>query len=360
MKNWKVYNKKIITHTVVWVIYILFEISVSLFINPSLIDWRELGVAFTVNVVLFYLGAYYVFPQSDKPNFKSWVVAITKLLAVVTLYVLISYAIYLWIYPIIHIEQTFNNIKFDKIFIAQHLWRGMWFTGLSLGYWFARKSIKAEQLLRRLEREQYLKEIKQEKLEKEIVVSQLLALKNQINPHFLFNTLNFFYSSIWPLSKTLAASLQKLSDIMRYSIKHTDPDGLADLPTEIEQVNNYIDLNQLRYPGKLFVDFRIIGIAEQKKILAAAMMTLVENAFKYGDLTDPENPLIINLNVQFQTFEFNIRNKKNDTKGLERNGVGLINLKKRLQLVYSDTYSIDIQEDKTMFNCRLKINMADG
>lgn len=350
--------KRIIIHLIIWCIYGIYEISIILFIQPAQLQFIQTVIGFVLNALLFYTFANYVYPKWL--SWKTWIFAVIHLFLLLFLYVYVSFILRNYVFIYFKNHTPIGAILFNETFIAQHLWRGLWFIGLSLGYWFAKKSVKAEQSLRILERERYLKEIKEQELQKEIVVAQLLSLKNQINPHFLFNTLNFFYSSISPLSKSLAASLQKLSDIMRYGIKDVEQDGLSDLVNEIQQVYNYIDLNRLRYPDKLYVDFKIFGMAEHKRILSSAMMTLVENAFKYGELTDPRYPLIINLNIQFETFEFEIRNRKNNITGLESNGIGLKNLMKRLQLVYVNNYSIDIQENEIMFSCKLKINMIDG
>jgi LytS/YehU family sensor histidine kinase len=228
--------------------------------------------------------------------------------------------------------------------------------GLSFGYWFSKRLISSERRLRVAEREQYLQELSQKELKREIAVSKLAFLQTQINPHFLFNVLNFFYSNIYPFSKKLAEAVVLLSDIMRYITKQSSEEGLVPLTDEIEHIEKYIKLNQLRFDNKLQVLFEVTGILEHKKIATFIMMSLIENAFKYGDLLDKNNPLIIRFSVLANRIEFYIENKIKLSGNIPGTGIGLQNLRKRLDLMYADDYDLIITKEGNKFKCQLKIN----
>lgn len=298
----------------------------------------------------FYAVAYLILPQPGKTKRFYWVVI--ELLAVLIIYLFLKACIssYFDSKPLLFLLK-------NSLFIAQSIFRGSFFGGLATGYWFAMKSVRSEHKLRLLEKENFLKEIREVELRQKVADSQLAFFKAQINPHFLFNTINFFYSNIYPLSKPLAQSLLVLSNIMRYAMNDDQKDGWGDLKTEIQVIEDYIHLNQLRFNHNLQINFDIIGIPDHKKVLSFLMITLVENAFKYGDLTDTQKPLLIRIYIHEDKIDMQIQNKIDLLKTTYSYGIGLKNLEDRLKLVYKDDYLLAVTKDETMFNCNLSLNL---
>jgi len=248
------------------------------------------------------------------------------------------------------------SLLVQKEFLAQHIWRATWFIGLGAGFWLALKSISAEKKLRLLEKEKFLQQLHEAELQQEIVISQLAFFKSQINPHFLFNTINFFYASIYPLSKPLAKSILMLSNIMRYAMNSDNKSVWADLITEIEVIEDFIKLNQLRFDSKLQINFIINGQPEHQKIISFLMMTLVENAFKYGDLEDAKNPLSIVIDIFEDKVNMQIQNKISNHKVENGHGIGIKNLENRLKLAYQDNYFFLITKSESVYKCDLMLN----
>jgi len=190
-------------------------------------------------------------------------------------------------------------------------------------------------------------------LRQETLSAELKALKAQINPHFLYNTLNYFYIKSQDDSPELAEAVLKLADIMRYSM-HDDRDRVG-LDEEITYMKQFIDLHQLRNRHKLFIDFSVTGPTGKKEIPPFLLIGLVENAFKHGKMNEAEHPLIIRIEATSTAFTLYSINKKNRKQRVESNQIGLTNLRRRLALTYDQNYSFDIDQDEDFFRVQLTI-----
>jgi two-component system LytT family sensor kinase len=203
------------------------------------------------------------------------------------------------------------------------------------------------------------KVLEEQKMQLEVEKSQanLNFLKAQINPHFLHNTLNFLYAKSLPYSTELSEGILTLSDIMRYALSEgNSKDGKAPLKDEIEHVRNVIKINQLRFSNNLKVRFEVEGVVNGALIIPFVLITLVENAFKHGDLKSPENPIDIFLQVDERKLRFTCRNKKKSGPKEISTGVGLDNIKKRLALAYGTSYSLLIKDEADIYTTELTIN----
>lgn len=191
-------------------------------------------------------------------------------------------------------------------------------------------------------------------LKQEGLKSELNYLKAQINPHFLYNMLNFFYVKSYDYSLELAESIRKLSDIMRYSLNDTN-NLEVDLLEDIGYVKLLISLNQVRYDNKLPIVYEE-HIVYPQKVLPLILITLVENSFKHGILNDPKTPLSITVKTDKKSMYFLISNKKKSTNHLKKTTrLGLQNIKNRLDLFYKNNYKMTITEDEYKYSCELII-----
>jgi len=208
-------------------------------------------------------------------------------------------------------------------------------------------------------RNQKLLEERTFKLEKEKMQADYLFLKAQINPHFLHNTLNFLYARSLPLSPELSEGILTLSEIMRYSLdNHEDSDGKVLLSLEIEHVHNIIRMQQLRFGNTLQVEFSLSGEPNGQRILPFILITLVENAFKHGELKSTESPVKMNLDVcQAGKLHFVCSNRKKTGPKELSTGIGLDNTRKRLELAYGDNYSLFIKNQRDIFTVDLTITL---
>jgi two-component system, LytTR family, sensor kinase len=202
------------------------------------------------------------------------------------------------------------------------------------------------------------KVLEAQKMQLEVEKSQanFNFLKAQINPHFLHNTLNFLYAKSLPYSSELSEGILTLSDIMRYALSEGNAkDGKAPLKDEIEHVRNVIKINQLRFSNNLNVKFDVEGVVNGATIIPFVLITLVENAFKHGDLKSTEHPIDINLLIKDSKLYFYCRNKKKNGPKELSTGIGLDNIQKRLDLAYRKDYSLNIKDEADFYTTELTI-----
>ncbi|MCG2615496.1 histidine kinase [Terrimonas sp. NA20] len=193
-------------------------------------------------------------------------------------------------------------------------------------------------------------------LEIEKAHANLNFLKAQINPHFLHNTLNYLYAKSIPYSAELSEGILTLSEIMRYALTDNLPkDGKALLKDEIEHVRNVIRINQLRFSNNLKVDLEVKGVINGARIIPFVLITIVENAFKHGDIKSNEHPVRFALELNNGSLHFYARNKKKTGPKEISTGIGLDNIKKRLELAYNNNYVLDIQDEQDFYTTRLSI-----
>jgi two-component system, LytTR family, sensor kinase len=221
-------------------------------------------------------------------------------------------------------------------------------TGLLLVY-FATISIKV--LLRFREDEN-----KEEELTKERISTELLYLKQQVNPHFLFNTLNNIYSLSIKNPEITPNAILKVSSILRYTLNKSD-NSLALLRDEIEIMNAYLDFQKMRFKNNLPIAYEVSGLFGDYKIEQFILLPLIENAFKYGMINVNDSYINIAITIKSDKLEFLVSNKKSFTNDevLEHSGIGLKNIKRRLDLVYPDSYELKISDEKESFSVLLKL-----
>ena len=201
--------------------------------------------------------------------------------------------------------------------------------------------------------------LEEQKMQLEVEKSQanFNFLKAQINPHFLHNTLNFLYAKSLPYSPELSEGILTLSDIMRYALSEGNTrDGKALLKDEIEHLRNVIKINQLRFSNKLNVELVVEGVINGAQIIPFVLITLVENAFKHGDLKSIEHPIVIRIHIEGKKLYFYCSNKKKTGPKELSTGIGLDNIKKRLELAYGQQYQFHIKDEAEFYTTELTID----
>lgn len=221
---------------------------------------------------------------------------------------------------------------------------------LTLGYHFSKKA--------------YTAELNREILQKENIDSELRFLKSQINPHFLFNTLNNIYSLARKYEdEVLNNSITRLSNLMRYMVNDSSS-GSVSLEQELEYLNYYIELQKLRIPNDLSdcVSYEVSGDFSDYKIEPLLLIPFVENAFKYG-IGNTSNPFRIDIRINFSDsiLKMDVVNQKLPRKNhfLAKNtGTGIINATKRLSLLYPEKHVLVISDKKDVYKVELKIDLS--
>jgi LytS/YehU family sensor histidine kinase len=275
------------------------------------------------------------------------------ILAEIVIYVLCRYLIVL-LFHFLHLP-LFPPFKTFKLFVGTSVFRGIYFIGLSTGYWFSLSTLINRKKITDLENAQLMNQLQNEALEKALLTSENAYLRSQINPHFLLNTLNFLYNSVSKFSEQLADSVMTLADIMRYALTNAGEDGKVLLEAEIEQISNFIKLNQARFNQRLNIDLRVEGDAEGLRIIPLVLITLAENVFKYGDLLNEENPAAIAINIDGNNLTFTTKNLKKKKMNEQSHGIGINNVKSRLAMYHQ--YELAIEDNENDYKSTLKIKL---
>lgn len=185
--------------------------------------------------------------------------------------------------------------------------------------------------------------------------AELSFLKAQINPHFLFNTLNNIYSMAVTNNPNTAASVMKLSNIMRYVTDEVNEDFVL-LQSEIECIKDYVDLQRLRLNKKTVVDFVVNGRVDYQIITPLVLMTFVENAFKHGVSNRENSEIYIEIKANEQEISFTCKNTLFATpRNVERTGIGLKNTEQRLLHLYPNRHSLQVSADNGHYCVKLVV-----
>ncbi|MFK8060768.1 MAG: sensor histidine kinase [Polaribacter sp.] len=191
--------------------------------------------------------------------------------------------------------------------------------------------------------------------------AELKLLKAQLNPHFLFNTLNNLYGLSVIKSDKLPNLMLKLSDLLRYSLYETSS-VLVPLDKEIKYLENYISLEKIRLEDKTDINFEVSGNVSSIKIAPMLFIVFVENAFKHlGVLTDEKSSVSVKISQNNGKLHFTCENTLDETETqnheLEKgkSGIGLLNAKKRLSLLYADKHQLEIEKNKDLYCVNLKL-----
>jgi two-component system LytT family sensor kinase len=195
-------------------------------------------------------------------------------------------------------------------------------------------------------------------LEQAKTQAELAFLRTQINPHFLYNTLNYLYATAYPVSEELAEAILRLSDLMRYLL-HDSPDGQVDLAREVEYVENYLAIHRLRFEDKFFVEFSQTGSpVGGQRVATLLLIPFVENALKHGVVSQAAHPVRIHLHLPApDQLEFTVENRISQHQKDATTGVGLPNIRRRLALLYPGRHTLAVHDDGTTYRTRLALSL---
>jgi two-component system LytT family sensor kinase len=188
--------------------------------------------------------------------------------------------------------------------------------------------------------------------------AEFQLLKSQVSPHFLFNTLNSFYSDWIEKDAEAASDLLILSDLLRYVITETEKEGVL-LSREIQFLQNYIHLQGKRFENQLFLSFSIEGNYSNELILPSVLIHFIENVFKHGKLNDSDKKALILINVKDGFLEILTFNYIIQGENYSSTGIGFENLAKRLEYTYKEKFVLEKTQENDTFKTYLKIPLKN-
>lgn len=196
-----------------------------------------------------------------------------------------------------------------------------------------------------------LKQIEREKMK-----TELSYLKAQINPHFLFNTLNSIYALTVKRSELAPESITRLSSIMRYVITDAAHE-LVPLEKEIAYITDYVELEELRLTSKVELTYKVTGDLAGKQIAPLIFLPYIENAFKHGVSTRENSKIDIQVRIERNDLHLQVTNQKVNTHTVS-NGLGMENARMRLQLLYPGKHELEVKNEADAFSVSLSITLA--
>jgi len=335
--------RTILVHAIVWCSFIAYEIGVAKGIG-STIPLGYFACFYLLGFTLFYFNAHVASPAAAKRKYPAvWVSLV--LIIELGVYDLLSIGMDILV-TTIHAGRL--TVDIDQTDFIRGIWRGVYYLGLSTGYFLGMRSManarKAHEIL-------------QLKLKGELreVVLENAHLRAQINPHFLFNTLSFIYNTVESVSDIASECIDALSASMAYAMMPPQHDGKIELYKEIEQIERYIYLNQLRFKNRIRVHMTISPECYMEHLrIPPLLLTLVENIFKHGNL---DAPVLIAFDCLENNFHFRTENLKAGSLNTESNHIGLTNVKLLLQHYYNDDCEIQVEQLSNTFILDLKLKL---
>ncbi|MDI5950355.1 sensor histidine kinase [Flavobacterium sp. LB2P84] len=295
-----------------------------------------------LNILLFYINALYLIPRFfSKHQYRLYFI----LLIVLYMGIVLINSIFDHFYAISLFssekESFFSDITLNfqtKTFILS----------LSLGYGLSKNWINSNKL--------------QQQLVSDKLTTELKYLKAQINPHFLFNTLNMAYASaIKSNDEGTADIIEKLSGLMRYVLYESNEEKVL-LEKEINYIDNYINLQMQRMSTELAdqVKYEVKGNYQNLRIAPMILIPFIENVFKHGIMLSKKAEISILIFFNFDTLILETKNLKNSGAveiKKENSGIGMNNVKERLLLLYPNQHHLEINNEEFFFRVRLEIKL---
>jgi len=330
-----------VLHLFFWIYLLYPDFIIFVLIKEHKFDFPDQLFSYLIIFSVFYLFYLWVFPWLRQ--FKK--ITYTILLGLVAVIIVGIFRIALW-----YLLDTYVSHK-TLVFPFYSSWELLneFRSTLILGIYT---------VLMRLAIDWYAIQNQKAELITQNQASELALLRSQVNPHFLFNTLNNIYSLVYKKADEAPEAIMRLSSIMRYMLYDATTDKVL-LDKEIEYLQSFIELQKLRLRRKDSLEFIIEGNSDERYIAPMLLIPFVENAFKHGDKSGIQPCIFIKLKIEPQRIVFEVKNrvrKNNTIIPKDRiGGSGLNNIRRRLELLYPQRHSLEIENGDTVFSVKLII-----
>ncbi|SMC00701.1 signal transduction histidine kinase, LytS [Hymenobacter roseosalivarius DSM 11622] len=241
----------------------------------------------------------------------------------------------------------FDNYQLNNAFTAH------WFVENSVRYYF---DYVLYGLLYAIIRHNLLAERRRRETQQANTTAELTFLRSQLNPHFLFNTINDIYALVYQKSDAAPGALLKLSELLRYMLHEAHHDRVL-LARELDYLDGLIELQRLGTKGNLHLDYQLRGVLNGQTIAPLLLVSFVENAFKHGVLNNPAQPVTLHLTLTATTLDFCLHNAKNEQQKDQLGGIGLTNVRRRLALLYPTRHTLTVADTVSDFQVTLHLDL---
>ncbi len=323
-----------------WLISTLYLLTGAIIFSKSSFE----GIILITSSQLLLLGKillclFYIFPRYWKKN------KVIHLIVSITLLVLLSVTIRYYLEEVLFVRflgfPPSPNLN-PYFFVYDNFYFS--FPGIFIGMiaYLVAKAFDVEQ--------------KNKQLRDHLQQAELNFLKSQLNPHFLYNTLNYMYAIALPISDKLSLAILKLSNTMRYTLTQNKK-SLMPLSEEIQFIEDYIKLHAIQFEPAFYHHFSIEGNTDQIVFPPLVLVPFIENAIKHGITNVASTPIEIRLVASPQQLIFEVSNYINQQLKDEVSGIGLANVQRRLEILYPDKHTLLINNDSPLFKIKLTVNL---
>ena len=294
-------------------------------------------ISFAFYIVVFYVNILWIMPNWNPARHITRLIAGWFALLICTT---------IFSFFLSHLTGVFTKIGQIGLELLNTFLRNILFVGIMLFIGITYRYIA----------DRFTNEKIQHALETDKLKTELDFLRSQVNPHFLFNTLNNIYTLAYRRSVNTADSIMKLSEILRYMLYESSTEFVV-ISREIHYLKLLLSLQQLRVNGPLMLNFDIAGETEKDMIAPLILLSFVENVIKHGLLNDPLNPAMIKLCIKNGELSLYSKNKIDPAAKDSEGGIGLTNVRRRLLLLYSDKHILKTENDGTYYSVNLTLQL---
>ncbi|MCX2574889.1 sensor histidine kinase [Pedobacter sandarakinus] len=341
-------------HVLVWSIFIAYEIGVVGLVLGTFSNPINYASHYIIIISFFYFNAHKLLPWALTKEINTFWLLPLSLAISISIYILANYELDILLTKN-HLVETATPIVLDTNYILKILYRSVYILGFSVAYFFLINYLRERQLTERMHNEHLERLIEEEKMKRSLAKAQNDFLKAQINPHFLFNTLDYIFHTISEVSHDGADAVMTLSEMMRYAVDSTDVDDAVLLGDELEQVNKLIYIYQLRKNMELKIMTYFSDEVMALRIIPLVVLTLVENIFKHGNVNHPDLPILISVVLAEKKLCIETRNAINLKPKIGGTNAGMNNIKERLLFAYGDEITFNFGQEDQLFYTKITI-----
>lgn len=349
------FYKKYKLHLLCWFIFVMYESVITSIVFYNWVNPIIYLSHYFVFITFFYIHADYALPWALK--YKKGVYFLLPLIIILEGIGHMGFQ-YADSYLLRYLEITKIDVKIDLNSILMNVYRSITFLMFSTGYFFLRTFLKERKKREELEKERLQSIISKQQMEQELAQAQHAFLKAQINPHFLFNTLDFIFHEVNNYSEVAGEAIIRLADMMRFAINTDQIEGDIDLGNEIEQVENLLYLHAITKSGEKNILFDYSMAVSRLQFIPLVLLTLVENILKHGDVSRPDDKATISAEVIDDQLVIKTVNLIGHKPPLRSNHSGLANVAKRLKFAYQEAASFTYGTHEGHFCTEVKVPIA--
>ena len=331
-----------IDHAIFWIITIIFYASVTVDVldKAGIYQYRlNILVRNGLLMLVCYVNIYCLFPVFFRKN--KYVLYSLFALCCLLLYTVLKNAHDTWLYGYVLADIQKQNFFYNTFYNFSTAFFYMCFTMALI-----------------LSKNWYKQHLLLQKMQVEKLETELRYLRAQMNPHFLFNSINTIYFQIDKNNPEARNSLQKFSELLRYQLYECNEEQIA-IEKEIEYLKSYIDLQRLRKQKNYNIRFEADEGVRNFSIAPLLLISFVENAFKHvSHYTDKSNDIHICIHKQNNYLLFDVVNSKSSSQLSAREGIGLKNVNRRLELLYANRHELCINNESSSYSVHLKLQLS--